>query len=384
MKTRAKSGFVQPKRYPSLLLTHCEPKNVKQALSDSNWHASMRDEFDALQKNHTWDLFPLPPNRSVIGCKLVFRVKENADGTLNRFKARLVAMGFHQLQGFDFNETFSPVIKPFTIRIILCLGITYKWTIQQLDVNNAFLNGTLDEEVYMQQPQGFESSDPSLVCKHNKALYGLKHAPRQWFERLKATLLNLGFTDSKCDPSLFTYAKNKQIVYLFVYVDDIIVTSSSSDLVLQLVKKLNSAFSLKHLGDLDYFLGIEVKKQSDGTLLLTQSKYLRDLLSKTNMLESNPVSTPMQSKLKLTKTGPDYMSDTFQFRSVVGALQYDTITRPEISYVVNKVCQFMAHPLESHWQAVKHILHYLKGTLDYGLCFQPASIHHPLSVKSLL
>lgn len=126
MKTRAKSGFVQPRHYPSLLLTHCEPKNVKHALSDSNWHAAMRDEFDALQKNHTWDLVPLPPNRNAIGCKWVFRVKENANGTLNRFKAPLVAKGFHKLQGFDFNETFSLVIKPVTIRIILSLAITYK------------------------------------------------------------------------------------------------------------------------------------------------------------------------------------------------------------------------------------------------------------------
>ena len=212
-------------------------------------------------------------------------ILSTSDGTLNRFKARLVVKGFHQLQGFDFNETFSPVIKPITIRLILSLVVTYHWTIQQLDVNNTFLNGALDEEVYMQQPQGFESPDSSLVCKLNNALYGLKQAPRQWFERLKATLLTLGFTYSKCDPSLFTYTKNKQIVYLLVYVDDIIVTGNSFDLVLQLVQKLNYVFSLKHLGDLDYFLGIEVKKQPNGTLILTQSKYLRDLLSKTNILE---------------------------------------------------------------------------------------------------
>ena len=149
----------------------------------------MQQEYDALQKNNTWDLVPLPPNRQVIGCKWVFRVKENADGSINRFKARLVAKGFHQVHGFDFNETFSPVIKPVTIRIILTLALSHEWKLFQLDVNNAFLNGSLEEIVFMTQPLGFEVTNKSLVCKLNKAIYGLKQAPRQWFIRLKSTLL---------------------------------------------------------------------------------------------------------------------------------------------------------------------------------------------------
>lgn len=131
-----------------------------------------------MERNKTWSLVPLPPNRKTIGCKWVFRVKENADGSVNKYKARLVAKGFHQVLGFDFNETFSPVIKPVTIRIILTLALTYRWPIQQLDINNAFLNGILEEEVYMMQPPGFSSSNPSLVCRLHKALYGLKQAPR--------------------------------------------------------------------------------------------------------------------------------------------------------------------------------------------------------------
>ncbi|MCI27024.1 retrovirus-related Pol polyprotein from transposon TNT 1-94, partial [Trifolium medium] len=166
----------------------------------------------------------LPPHRQAIGCKWVFRVKENPDGSVNRYKARLVAKGFHQRQGFDFTETFSPVVKPVTIRIILTIAITHHWSIQQLDVNNAFLNGILDEEVYMTQPQGFDNGNPSQVCKLNKALYGLKQAPRQWFERLQTTLLQLGFKSSKCDPSLFTFTNQGSTLYLLVYVDDIIIT----------------------------------------------------------------------------------------------------------------------------------------------------------------
>ncbi|PNX59999.1 hypothetical protein L195_g051704 [Trifolium pratense] len=202
MQTRLKSGIVVPKLKPTLLLTHTEPKNVKQALLDPKWLAAMKSEFQALQQNQTWSLVHLPANRKAIGCKWVFRIKENPDGSINKYKARLVAKGFHQLQGFDFNETFSPVVKPLTIRLILTLAISYKWPLQQLDVNNAFLNGVLEEEVYMQQPQGFENSDPSMVCKLHKALYGLKQAPRQWFDKLTTTLLQFGFQATHLSLSL--------------------------------------------------------------------------------------------------------------------------------------------------------------------------------------
>jgi histone deacetylase 1/2 len=171
---------------------------------------------------------------------------------------------------------------------------------------------------------------------------------------------------------LFTYNSKGNTVYLLVYVDDIIITSNNSSLLQSFITQLNQAFSLKHLGSLDYFLGIEVNQLPNGSLLLTQSKYIRDLLNRTNMLESTPVSTPMQSSCKLSKDGSPALSDPFMYRSVVGALQYATLTRPEISYVVNKVCQFMSCPLEAHWVAVKRILRYLKGTLHHGLCLSPA------------
>jgi histone deacetylase 1/2 len=382
MTTRAKTGFTQPRLEPRLLLTHSEPKTVKQALLDHKWKTAMQEEFDALIQNHTWSLVPLPPHRQAIGCKWVFRVKENPDGSVSRYKARLVAKGFHQKQGFDFTETFSPVVKPVTIRLILTIALTHQWSIQQLDVNNAFLNGILDEEVYMTQPPGFEDHDSTLVCKLNKALYGLKQAPRQWFERLQNALLHLGFHSSKCDPSLFIYTSQGNTVYLLVYVDDIIITSSNTTLLQSLIQKLNKEFSLKHLGSLDYFLGIEVNHLPSGSLLLTQSKYIRDLLNRTNMLESSPVTSPMQSTCKLSKDGSAALSDPFTYRSVVGALQYATLTRPEISFAVNKVCQFMSRPLEVHWVAVKRILRYLKGTINRGLLLSPASTTQLPSLKA--
>jgi len=380
MATRGKRGVVQPRLQPRLLLTQFEPTGYKQALKDPQWYHAMQVEYDALQHNQTWTLVPLPPNREAIGCKWVFRLKENPDGTINKYKARLVAKGFHQKAGFDYTETFSPVVKPVTVRIILTLAVTNQWSLQQLDINNAFLNGYLTEEVYMVQPPGFEQTDPSLVCKLNKALYGLKQAPRAWFDRLKTALIKLGFQSSKCDPSLFTLHAHNQCTFILVYVDDIIITGSSDSLIKQLVQQLNSEFSLKDLGKLDYFLGIEVHHSNSGSLLLSQTKYIRDLLTKANMEKANSMASPMASSTKLSKFGSNQVADPTFFRSIVGGLQYVTITRPEISYSVNKVCQFLSAPLDDHWKAVKRILRYLQGTLNHGLLIKAAPLHAPLAL----
>ena len=222
--------------------------------------------------------------------------------------------------GCDATETFSPVIKTFTIRLILTLAITNKWDLFQLDVNNAFLNSSLQKTIYMQQPPGFDSADKSLVCRLNKAIYGLKQALRQWFQCLKQIMLQLDFVDSKCDPSLFIYMDNNSTVYVLIYVDNIIIIGSCVSLVQRFISKLHSNFSLKQLGKLDYFLGIEVKSLLDGSLVLTQSKYIRDLLQKTKMVEAQSVSSPMIAHYKLSKHGTYHFHDPSLYRSVVGAL----------------------------------------------------------------
>ena len=227
MQTRAKSGIFKPKIYHSIPLTLTTPTSVSEALAEPNWFMAMKDEYNALLRNNTWSLAPLPPGHVPIGCKWVFRIKQNPDGSVSKYKARLVAKGFHQQAGFDYSETFSPVAKPATIRVILTLALSKGWPLRQLDVNNAFLNGILHEEVYMSQPEGFTATDPSLVCRLHKALYGLKQAPRAWFEHLAHALFKLGFISSKCDPSLFVYASASHCVYSLVYVDDIIITGSN-------------------------------------------------------------------------------------------------------------------------------------------------------------
>jgi histone deacetylase 1/2 len=305
----------------------------------------------------------------------VYRIKKKADGTIDRYKARLVAKGFKQRYGIDYEDTFSPVVKIATIRIVLSIYVSRGWSLRQLDVKNAFLHGVLEEEVYMKQPPGFESSSiPHYICKLDKALYGLKQAPRAWYSRLSSKLCALGFVPSKADTSLFLYNKSGIIIYMLIYVDDIIVTSSSDHAITCLLRDLNENFAIKDLGDLHYFLGIEVKRTPNG-LILTQEKYASDLVAKVGMNGCKATPTPLSSTEQLslydgTPLGPE---DSTQYRSIVGALQYLTLTRPDLAFSVNKVCQFLHAPTTDHWTAVKRILRYVFDTLKVGITFARSS-----------
>ena len=225
----------------------------------------------------------------------------------------------------------------------------------------------------MSQLEGFSRGGSHLVSKLNKALYGLKQAPRAWFSKLEATLISLGFTSTKCDSSLFVKVTSHYTLYVLVYVDDVLITGSSQHAISALISSLNTKFSFTDLGPLHYILGIEAKNTKEGGLLLCQSKYITDLLAKANMIDCKPTATPMPSGLKLSKDGFEAFEDPTLYRSIVGARQYINITRPEIAFSINKVCQFMHQPLQSHWQAVKRLLRYLKGTITFGLHLRPSS-----------
>ncbi|GFQ01835.1 retrovirus-related pol polyprotein from transposon tnt 1-94 [Phtheirospermum japonicum] len=229
MRTRSKNQIHKPNtRYAleaSVSLSNVEPSNITQALKDPRWRSTMSAEFDALLRNNTWDLVPPDSSLNVVGCKWVFRVKHNPDGSLDRFKARLVAKGFHQRPGVDFFNTFSPVVKPTTVRLVLSVALSRGWSLRQLDVNNAFLQGRLEEEVYMAQPPGFvDVKYPGYVCKLNRAIYGLKQAPRAWYVELKRFLIDMGFVNSRSDTSLFVFRHSGITAYFLVYVDDLILT----------------------------------------------------------------------------------------------------------------------------------------------------------------
>jgi hypothetical protein len=326
-------------------------------------------EFSALQKNNTWRLVPPQRGKNIIDCKWVYKIKRKQDGSLDRYKARLVAKGFKQRYGIDYEETFSPVVKAATIRIILSIAVSRNWTLRQLDVHNAFLHGILKEEVYMRQPPGYENKEhPGYMCKLDKAIYGLKQAPRAWFSRISKKLIDLDFHGSKADTSLFYFNKGDTLMFVLIYVDDIIVVSSKQETATTLLHNLQQEFALKDLGDLHYFLGIEVNKCTDG-IVLTQGKYVSDLLKNACMTNCKPVSTPLSTseKLSLHSGSPLGPEDATRYRSIVGALQYLTLTRPDIAFSVNKVCQFLHAPTTEHWTAVKRILRYLKAYAQLGL-----------------
>ncbi|KAH9666887.1 ABC transporter G family member 40 [Citrus sinensis] len=259
---------------------------------------------------------------------------------------------------------------PTTIRIVLNLAVVHDWKLRQVDINNAFLNGELTETVYMPQPEGFINPDyPRHNCKLKKALYGLKQAPRAWFNKLKSVLESWNFCRAKSYTSLFFKQNGNDVVILLIYVDDIIVTGSNNIEIEQLIQDLSSTFALKDLGQLNFFLGIEVTR-NENTLVLSQTKYLKKLLAKFDLQNCNGADTPLATTDKLSKFMGTKYSDPTQYRRAIGGLQYAVLTRPEIAYAVNKLSQFMASPLQPHLLACKRVLSYLKETVDYGLSFR--------------
>lgn len=282
MTTRSKAGTFKPNtRY--LLHTNpaypAEPKTISEALKDPRWADSMETEIKDQHALQTWHLVPATPDMNIIGCKWVHRLKLNADGTIDKFKSRLVAKGFHQEEGTDYHETFSPVVRSATIRAVLGVATAKNWSVTQLDVKSAFLYGDLHEDIYMMQPPGFEDPNhPTYVCKLDKAIYGLKQAPRAWFDKFSVFLLEYGFACSSADPSLFVYHRNGITMVLLLYVDDIILTGSNPDQFKFLIEALNTKFSMKDLGTLHYFLGIQVEHHSSG-IFLHQEKCKNQLWS---------------------------------------------------------------------------------------------------------
>ena len=348
--------------------TLVEPTSYAQAAKHAEWREAMTNEITALEINDTWNIVDLPASKHAIGCKWVYKVKLKSDGTLERYKARLVAKGYNQCEGLDYYETFSPVAKLTTIRTLLAVAAVKQWHLHQLDVNNAFLHGHLDEEVYMTLPPGFHTKGESKVCKLNKSIYGLKQASRQWFAEFSAALLNFGFVQSKADYTLFTRILKGSFIALLVYVDDVIIASDSSTEVSSFISLLNDRFKLKDLGQLKFFLGLEIARSELG-ISVCQRKYALEVLEDAGLLASKPVHFPMESNLQLSKDTGDPLADPTIYRRLVGRLLYLTITRPDISFAVQMLSQFMAAPRVPHLAAATRVLRYIKSSPAQGLFF---------------
>jgi hypothetical protein len=379
-KTRSQTGSLLPPiqwygfTAATSSLASALPGSTRVALADANWRAAMTDEYKALVDNGTWRLVPRPPHANVISRKWVFKHKYRADGSLARHKARWVIHGFSQWHDIDYDETFSPVVKPPTIRVILSIAASHSWPIHQLDVKNAFLHGHLNETVYCEQPPGFvDSAALDHVCLLQKSLYGLKQAPRAWHQRFSSFVQRSGFTASALDTSLFVYKKGTNIAYLLLYVDDIILTASTTHLLRRLTELLHSEFAMTDLGDLHHFLGISVTRCKED-LFLSQRQYAADLLQRAGMAECHPTATPVDTQAKLFATDGAPVADATQYCSLAGALQYLTLTRLDLVYAVQQVCLFMHDPHKPHLALLKRVLRYVKGTLSTRLHIGTSSI----------
>ncbi|GAU39052.1 hypothetical protein TSUD_396570 [Trifolium subterraneum] len=347
-----------------------EPVNWHEALSDPNWKNAMNEEIKSIEKNNTWRLVDLPAHKKPIIVKWIFKIKRNPDGGIVKHKARLVARGFLQQQGIDYNEVYAPVARMETIRLVIVIASSMNWSLSHMDVKSAFLNGPLKEEVYVSQPSGFEvDAQKDKVYKLQKALYGLKQAPRAWNKRIDTFLHKEGFV--KCSVEFGVYMKGNDVsdaILICLYVDDLLITGSNNNCIEKFKGRLKNEFEMSDLGKLNYFLGLEFLYEPNG-IVLHQKKYIADVLKRFHMEHCNEAETPMEANLKLSKGEDEQAVDATLFKQVVGSLRFICNTRLDINYAVGSVSRFMSNPKASHMVAAKRILRYLKGTKDFGLVF---------------
>ena len=352
-----------------------DPITVEQALSNPDtekWMKAMEAELESLHKNQVWELSELPPGRKPVGSKWVFKRKRDADGNVKRYKARLVAQGCNQKYGIDYDETFCPVVRFESVRALIALAAKQKLQLHHLDVATAFLTGELDEEIFMKQPQQFEEKGKeSLVCKLKRSIYGLKQSSRCWNEALDKHLKKMGFRQSNNDPCIYILQSGGETFIIAVYVDDIILAGNTSESIQTFIKGIAEKFKVSDMGRLHHFVGIKIGYLESGKIWMGQPTYVRKVVQKFQMDKSKPVSTPVESGAKLVKaTDEDDLIDQELYQSAVGSLLYlSTKTRPDITYAVGAVARFSSQPSQAHWVAVKRIMRYLSGTLDYGLLY---------------
>ncbi|CAN0877831.1 Retrovirus-related Pol polyprotein from transposon RE1 [Linum grandiflorum] len=353
----------------SAFVSLVEPKNVKEALLDENWNFAMTDEMVQFARLHVWDLVPRPDDRIIIGTKWVFRNKTNDKGDIIRNKARMVAQGYDQEEGIDYDETFAPVARLEAIRLLCAFAALNKFKLFQMDVKSAFLNGDLNEEVYVAQPPGFEDSNfPNHVYKLRKALYGLKQAPRAWYDKLSSYLLTNKFTQGSVDKTLFTKRVKNDILIVQIYVDDIVFGSSNESLSTEFSRIMQKSFEMSLIGELNYFLGLQVNQGTTGTFLC-QTKYCKSMLKRFGMDSVKPAVTPMSTSLKISLDDSSPVINEKLYRGMIGSLLYLTASRPDISFSVGVCARYQSCPRDNHLSAVKRIFRYLKGTMELGLWY---------------
>ncbi|GJR83067.1 putative ribonuclease H-like domain-containing protein [Tanacetum coccineum] len=351
------------------VLSKVEPKNFKMAVNEDSWFEAMQDEIHEFDRLKVWELVPRPDYVMVIGLKWIYKVKLDEYGDVLKNKARLVAKGYRQEEGIDFEESFAPVARIEAIRIFIANAASKNMIIYQMDVKTAFLNGNLQEEVFVSQPEGFEDPDyPTHVYRLKKALYGLKQAPRAWYDTLSKFLLANNFFKGAVDPTLFTRKSGKHILLVQIYVDDIIFASTDHNACNIFSKEMSSKFQMSMMGQMTFFLGLQIS-QSPGGIFINQAKYALETLKKYGMDLTDPVDTPMVDRLKLDEDLLGIPVDQTRFRGMVGSLMYLTSSRPDLVFVVCMCARYQAKPTKKHLEAIKRIFRCLKGTINMGLWY---------------
>lgn len=358
-----------------------DPVTFSQAVLHEHWITAMNIELEALERNHTWEITELHPSKKAIGSKWLYKTKYRPDGSVERYKSRLVILGCRQTYGEDFTETFAPVCKMTTVRALLAMAAMHNWMTIQMDVTNAFLHGDLSDEIYMKFPLGYlgigsritatsatrsSSLSHNLVCKLKKSLYGLRQAPRLWFHKLSVTLKSLAYVQSKADYSLFTKHDSSTITMILVYVDDLLIAGNTQSIIDELKVMLSKSFHMKDLGPVNYFLGLEIERSPAG-FFVSQRKYVVDLLAEFHMTKASPLKLPIDTHVKLLADSGDVLPNPQNYQRLLGKLIYLTVTRPDITFAVHTLTQFMQKPTTTHMQAAKRVLRYLNGSSSQGI-----------------
>ena len=353
-----------------------EPATMQEAINHptrgKQWEKAVRNEYESLIKNHTWDLVRRPKGRRIVTNKWALKHKKNEMARIVRLKARLVARGFSQIYGVDYLDTYAPVVKLASIRILLAIAAIYGLEIHQMDVVTAFLAGELEEEIFMEQPEGFEvgTKEDDLVCRLRRSLYGLKQAPRVWNQRIRLFLKSIGFDQTYSDPCV--YINKETDVIIAMWVDDLIIFGKDMASINDLKAQLNEEYEMKDLGELKYFLGIQVHRDRKRKIIhISQSGYNRTILERYGMQNSKPASTPLSTSARLVKaTIMDVLTDQKEYQSIVGSLMYAMLaTRPDLAQSIQQISQFSQNPTRTHEKAAKQALRYLNGTIDEGITY---------------
>jgi histone deacetylase 1/2 len=364
-------------------MTTLDPKTVRQAMISpqaQEWKMAMQEEFNALRKKKVFDVVTKPYDRNIVGCRWILKTKRDKHGEITKYRARLVAQGFSQVEGEDFDDTFAPVVKFCTTRILLSLAAQNNLQVYHWDVETAYLNADLQDEIYMKIPEGCEiapSNDRSelqYALRLRRCLYGLKQSGREWYLEISSSLQSFGFEKpSESDPCLFVHRQRDHRIdmVMCLYVDDLLIATKDEHLKLELLTFLNRKYSIKDMGVLTWYLGMEIARDTEGTYTVTQTRYLQELQSRFRMSDARIRRIPMYVNAGRDDESSDTPVTNEPYRQLIGSLMYAMVaTRPDIAFAIGYLSRYVSQPTERVWLLAKDVLRYLKGTMKVGLRFR--------------